>query len=354
MAMQTVEFEFITGLKRAIFRNGRLRGSWDGSGRYSDNWTESLMREEVGEDGCPIFRASIPIDLTDSDKTFKWGVILDGPQGSNFWGIPTEVQDVNSVERYRQFRPNGGRVPQVERYFFTYGRRLGANKHFLAGRTTPGLRFAVWAPNARSVEVVFGDPAKGYIANDGTGIDPTRPVVALSRLVDGIWEGEPAGDFEKFTSLPYMYRIVNAQEKTVYRTDIFSRSQIGKGGINPMGRPWSGTVDTLDGAVSCSVVIDPDVVRRSFESTRPGEKPDLISAEEFWATEFTLGLPVPTRVEDLVIYELHVNSLGFGKPGAGDLSDALAFLDHLVDLGVNAVELMPMAQFQGNIGWGYV
>ena len=29
---------------------------------------------------------------------------------------------------------------------------------------------------------------------------------------------------------------------------------------------WTGTVDTLDGTVSCSVVIDPDVVRRTFQS----------------------------------------------------------------------------------------
>jgi 1,4-alpha-glucan branching enzyme len=352
--MRTVEFQFITGLKRAIFRHVRLRGSWDGHGRYSDDWTESPMEEKVGEDGCPIFQASISLDLADQDKTFKWGVVLDGPQGSNFWGIPTEVQDVNSVERHRQFRlKGGGRAPQVERYYFTYGRRLGANQHFAAGGATPGLRFAVWAPNARSVDVIFGNPANGYIANDGTGVDPTRPVVALARVADGIWEGGPPGDFETFKSLPYMYRIVNAQGQTVYRTDIFSRSQIGKGAINPVKATWPGTVDTLDGTVSCSVVIDPDVVRRGFESTPPGEAPDLIPAEEFWATEFTPGLPVPTRLEDLIIYELHVGSLGFGKAGPGDLRDALAFLDHLVELGVNAVELMPMAEFSGNVGWGY-
>jgi 1,4-alpha-glucan branching enzyme len=150
-----------------------------------------------------------------------------------------------------------------------------------------------------------------------------------------------------------MYQIVNAQGQTVYRTDIFSRSQIGKGGINPVKNTWPGTVDTLDGTVSCSVVIDPDVVRRGFASTAPGVEPDLIPAEEFWATEFTLGLPVPARVEDLVIYELHVGSLGFGKAGPGDLNDALAFLDHLVALGVNAVELLPLAEFSGNIAWGY-
>ena len=65
MAMQKVEFQFITGFKRAIFRNPRLRGSWDRNGRYSDDWTESSMQEEVGEDGCPIFKASLSLDLAD-------------------------------------------------------------------------------------------------------------------------------------------------------------------------------------------------------------------------------------------------------------------------------------------------
>lgn len=354
MATQTVQFQFITGLKRAMFRNPRLRGSWDGNGRYADVWTESAMQQVVGEDGCPVFQGAITLDLADRNKTFRWGVVLDGPQGSGFWGIPTEVQDVQSVERLRRFRLTGASdSSQVERYYFTYGRHLGANKHFAAGSARPGLRFAVWAPNAREVAVVFGKPAGGYIADDGSGIDPAQPVVTLKRQPDGIWQGEPAGDFDAFRGLPYMYRILNAQGQTVYRTDIFSRNQIGRGNINPATGNWPGTTDTLDGTVSCSQVIDPDVVRRGFTSTPAGEAPDLIPAEEFWATEFVIGAPVPTRLETLIIYELHVGSLGFGKTGPGDLSDALGFLDHLVDLGVNAVELLPMAEFSGNLGWGY-
>jgi 1,4-alpha-glucan branching enzyme len=353
MAMQTVELQFITGLKRKIFRNARLCGSWDGNGRYSDSWSECAMREEIGTDGCPTFKASVALDLADQDKTFKWGVQLDGPQGANFWGIPTEVQDSDSTDRFRQFQLAGNLSPQVERYYFTYGRRLGANKYFATKGAPPGLRFGVWAPNAQKVDVVFGDPATGYIADDGSGISSRHHAVALTRVAGGIWEGSPQGSFESFKSHPYMYRIKNAQGQTVYRTDIFSRSQIGKGSINPAKGNWTGTVDTLDGTVSCSVVIDPDVVRRDFASTPPGKTPALISAEEFWASEFTFGLPVQTRLDDLVIYELHVGSLGFGKSGPGDLSDAIAFLDHLVDLGVNAVELLPMAEFSGNIAWGY-
>ena len=68
---------------------------------------------------------------------------------------------------------------------------------------------------------------------------------------------------------------------------------------------------------------------------RDGER---IPEAEFWANEFTPGLPVPTRIEDLVIYELHVNALGFGENRAGNLQDALRLLPHLSDLGVNAVE----------------
>ncbi|HEV8291746.1 MAG TPA: alpha-amylase family glycosyl hydrolase, partial [Tepidisphaeraceae bacterium] len=131
------------------------------------------------------------------------------------------------------------------------------------------------------------------------------------------------------------------------------RSQMGKGAIDPSKSSWPGTADTLDGAVSCSIVIDPDVIRETFESTPAGEVPNLIPAGDFWVNEFTPGLPVPTRIENLNIYELHVGSLGFGKTAAGDLADAIQFLGHLVELGINAVELLPMAEFGGTAGWGY-
>lgn len=354
MAIQTVTFQFFTGLKRSIFRNARLSGSWDGNGRYADNWLETAMQESVGADGCPVFTASMQLDTSDRDKTFKWGVVLDGPQGSNFWGIATELQDVNSVERYRMFRLDSENPAQTENYYLTHLRRFGANKYLADGGKT-GLRFAVWAPSAQKVEAVFALAAGGYIAdNSDIGIDPSQAVVPLLLDADGVWVGDAAGDFELFKGRPYLYRILTAQEDLLYRTDIFSRSQIGKGNTDPAkGAGWDGAADTLLGSVSCSVVIDPDLVRRDFASTPAGAAPELISAEEFWATEYTPGLDVPSRVEDLVIYELHVGALGFGKAEPGDLADAIVFLDHLQMLGVNAVELLPMAQFAGNIGWGY-
>ena len=351
MATKSVDFHFLTGLRRQIFRNPRLVGTWDGNGRYSDQWSQSAMQEITGEDGCPVFQGSASLDLVDSGRTFKWGVILDGPSGANFWGIPTEVQDVNSTDRYREFQIATDGGVQTERYYFTHCRRFGANKRFSKPGGAPGLVFAAWAPNAKAVDIVFGT-SSGYIDDQGRGIDIAKPVLSLSES-SGIWEGTAPKSFSDYISLPYMYRIKNAQGNTTYKTDIFSRSQMGKGATDPSKSAWQGTADTLDGSVSCSVIIDPDVIRQTFESTPAGTQPDLIPAEEFWANEFTPGLPVPSRIEDLNIYELHVGSLGFGKTGPGDLADAIQFLSHLVDLGINAVELLPMAEFGGTAGWGY-
>jgi maltooligosyltrehalose trehalohydrolase len=55
------------------------------------------------------------------------------------------------------------------------------------------------------------------------------------------------------------------------------------------------------------------------------------------------------QMADLIIYELHVGT--FTADGTFDA--AIARLDHLVELGVTAVELMPVAEFPGARNWGY-
>ena len=55
-----------------------------------------------------------------------------------------------------------------------------------------------------------------------------------------------------------------------------------------------------------------------------------------------------------VLYELHVGTFAPGPDGAGGTLDtAIERLDALVELGVDAVELMPLATFPGERGWGY-
>lgn len=53
--------------------------------------------------------------------------------------------------------------------------------------------------------------------------------------------------------------------------------------------------------------------------------------------------------DDLVIYEMHFRDF----TSTGDIPGALGKLDYLSSLGVNAVELMPIQEFDGNDSWGY-
>jgi maltooligosyltrehalose trehalohydrolase len=57
----------------------------------------------------------------------------------------------------------------------------------------------------------------------------------------------------------------------------------------------------------------------------------------------------PPRRESLVFYELHVGTF---SPG-GTFRGAMERLPYLAQLGVNALELMPVADFAGQRNWGY-
>ena len=64
-----------------------------------------------------------------------------------------------------------------------------------------------------------------------------------------------------------------------------------------------------------------------------------------WQDKNWAGLPL----EEYIVYELHVGA--FTKEGTFEA--IIPYLDELKDLGITAVELMPVAQFPGNRNWGY-
>ena len=71
-----------------------------------------------------------------------------------------------------------------------------------------------------------------------------------------------------------------------------------------------------------------------------------------WAGDTRLAV----NQSDLVIYELHIGAFYDPTPasgGPGKFADAITKLDHLVSLGINAVELLPLAEFPGDYSWGY-
>lgn len=72
---------------------------------------------------------------------------------------------------------------------------------------------------------------------------------------------------------------------------------------------------------------------------QPGQQDYVWEVESFEA-------PAP---EDLVIYELHIRDFVATR----DIKTVMDTLDYLQRLGVNAIELMPINEFEGNDSWGY-
>jgi maltooligosyltrehalose trehalohydrolase len=146
-----------------------------------------------------------------------------------------------------------------------------------------GTRFLVWAPHARTLELLL--PSE-------------RRSVPMTRAENGYWEVEVPGIG---TGTDYMLRLDGVQELPDPASHFQPR------GVHGPSR----------------------VVDHRFE----------------WHDQAWTGLPMP----DYVIYELHGGT--FAAEGTFDA--IIPHLQYLKDLGVTAVELMPVAQFPGNRNWGY-
>lgn len=158
--------------------------------------------------------------------------------------------------------------------------------YFGAVPSQTGVRFRIWSPNARALELVIRD---GRVA----GRHP------LAHLGDGLYETwvDGAGANDR-----YVYRLDHEQELP----DPASRFQ-------------------PEGVHAASQVIDPTTFRWTDERGR---------------------IRPP---QDLIIYELHVGTFS----AEGTFAGVQSRLPYLRDLGVTAIELMPVADFAGARNWGY-
>ncbi len=86
---------------------------------------------------------------------------------------------------------------------------------------------------------------------------------------------------------------------------------------------------------------------------RPGANSIVYDPAAFnWSGDTRL----PVNQSDLVIYEMHIGAFHDPAPGSGGpgrFADSIQKLDHLAALGINAVELLPLAEFPGDYSWGY-
>jgi malto-oligosyltrehalose trehalohydrolase len=144
-----------------------------------------------------------------------------------------------------------------------------------------GVRFALWAPGARQVDLVLPQQ--------------TTPMLPVG---EGWYE-----------------RVEQARPGALYRYRIDGRQEV----PDPASRFQPRDVD------GPSEVIDP----HAFE----------------WSDDGWRGRPW----QEAVIYELHVGTF----TSQGNYAGVISKLAHLRDLGVTAIELMPLSDFAGRRNWGY-
>ncbi len=89
---------------------------------------------------------------------------------------------------------------------------------------------------------------------------------------------------------------------------------------------------------------------RALEVTNSVGDSIVVDTQAFpWLGNFT----VPAW-NDVILYEAHIGTFNDSPGGApGTFQTAIQRLDHLRDLGVNALALMPVNEFAGDYSWGY-
>ncbi len=112
---------------------------------------------------------------------------------------------------------------------------------------------------------------------------------------------------------------------------------------------WSATVPAREGD-SYAFVLDgadplPDPCTRWQPEGLRGPSAVLDTRAFSWTDAHWPG----ARRADLVLYELHVGTFS----ASGTFDGVIPHLHELAELGVTAIELMPVADFPGDRGWGY-
>jgi 1,4-alpha-glucan branching enzyme len=156
-----------------------------------------------------------------------------------------------------------------------------------------GVAFRVWAPHAQKVYVI-GD------FNDWN--ETSHPMEAED---NGHWYVDVK---EAQAAEEYRYLIINGDQK-LSRIDPYSRE--------------------VTNSVGNSVIHDPDF--------------------DWEGDDFTIA-----PFNELVIYEMHVGTFNRSRPNVpGTFEKVAEKLGYLRRLGVNCIQLMPAAEFAGDLSWGY-
>ncbi len=134
------------------------------------------------------------------------------------------------------------------------------------------------------------------------------------------------------------------------------RLQVNGGEPQPMQQSgdrgwWNLCVENVEAGTDYAYLVDDDTT--AYPDPRSGWQPKGVHGASrvydqsafAWKDKHWHTPPLSSGI----LYELHIGT--FSPEGTFD--SAIPYLDHLVDLGITHVEVMPINEFAGDRGWGY-
>jgi 1,4-alpha-glucan branching enzyme len=188
---------------------------------------------------------------------------------------------------------------------------------------------------------------EGYRVTDSATTTHTFALLAPyneAAALIGSWDGWQEHPMERGEDHIFRATLDLPEGTHRYRLRVVSKSWFFPGEWRAIADPWARDIAPADGdeagqAGDCAVIVVRDGV--------VGVEGD----DYVWEHD---DVPLPPN-DMLIIYELHVGDFtgGEGDDGAGRYTDVIAKLPYLADLGITAIELMPVQETAGDY-WGYL
>jgi len=210
-------------------------------------------------------------------------------------------------------------------------------------------------PSSKTQDYPGSEPKMGPMKNDNGSVTFCLGAPGKSNvLLVGSWNGyditpSQVMNYQDVNGIRYFWTnlpdIADGKDY-IYYYIVDGSTQV----ADPYGRlildPWN------DGNIPASVFPDMPTYPKAQISNVPVSVYNSAREEYAWNVPTFKGV----KQNDLIIYELLLRDFTGteGKAnGEGTVAMAIEKLDYLKDLGVNAIELMPIMEFSGNNSWGY-
>jgi 1,4-alpha-glucan branching enzyme len=159
----------------------------------------------------------------------------------------------------------------------------------------------------------------------------------------------------KITGTTFRVWAPNAEEVSVVGSFNSWRPKANEMSVDKESGVWSVEVPRAKAGDEYMFLINGELERRDPRGRQLSEAGKSVINDPT-AFDWEDTTPPATKLSDLVIYQLHPGTFHDPSPDDGKMAtlrDAIGRLDHLKDLGVNCVLLMPVSEFSGNHSWGY-